>query len=232
MKLIVNPEIFTKVKDLNVGVIVIKDADNTVDIGAFVKDEYAVIAKSVRVKFDGADIAEYPVIKKWREIYKGFGEKKVRSSIESLIRRVTNGKDIYNINPLVDIYNLASLKFELPCGGEDTDVISADLELTFADGSENFIPLGETETENPNAGEIIYKFADTAVCRNFNYRESDVTKLTENTKNAVIVFEEISAGASNLKPALDWLAAKVTELLSAKIVTAAILNESCNYVEW
>ena len=217
MELKVNKEIFNQTPDLNIGVLFLEGIDNTVDISGYVKSEYAKIAETTRVKFDGVELAEYHVIKKWREIYKSFGEKKARSSIESLIRRVVNGKDIYNINPLVDIYNLASLKFEMPCGGEDTDVMTADLELTFADGNEIFIPLGETVTENPNPGEIIYKFGDTVVCRNFNYRESDVTKLTENTKNAIIVFEDISGNAENLKSALTWTGEKATELLGAKV---------------
>ena len=232
MKLIIDPEIFKKVENLNVGVIAARSIDNTVDISAFFNNEYAKIAESVRAKFEGAELAEYPVVKRWREIYKGFGEKKARSSIEALIRRVTNGKDLYNINPLVDVYNLASLKFELPCGGEDTDSIDSDMRLTFADGNEKFVPLGETVTENPSEGEIIYKFADTAVCRNFNYRECDITKLTGDTKNAIIVFEDVSGGEPGLQSALDWLAAKMTGLLGAEIVATAILNETCDSVEW
>lgn len=225
MEFTIDSDIFKKVENLKVGVLVLGDIDNTVDVGDFTGSEYAAIASGVRAKFDGVELAEYPVIKKWREIYKGFGEKKARSSIESLIRRVVNGKDIYNINPLVDIYNLASLKFELPCGSEDIDAMDADLELTFADGGEEFIPLGEAVTENPNAGEIIYKFGNTAVCRNFNYRESDVTKLTADTKNAIVVFEDISGGGSNLKPALDWVAGNAEDLLGAKTIVNTILDE-------
>lgn len=232
MKLTIDAGIFDKVTNLRVGAIIIENADNSVDIGDFVKKEYTAIANNVYKKFDGVELAEYPVIKGWRGIYKGFGEKKARSSIESLIRRVTNGKDIYAINPLVDIYNLASLKFELPCGGEDTCIIDSDLELTFANGDEKFVPLGETEIENPNKGEIIYKFGDIVVCRNFNYRESDVTKLTENTKNAIIVFEDISGDESRLEPALDWLSEKATKLLNANIVKTAILSDTSRSVEW
>lgn len=232
MEFTINKEIFKNVANLKVGVIVMSNIDNTVDIGDFVRREYSEIAGGVRAKFDGVELSEYPVVKRWREIYKGFGEKKARSSIESLIRRVVSGKDIYNINPLVDIYNLASLKFELPCGGEDTDAMSAVLALTFADGGEKFIPLGETETENPNKGEIIYKSADIAVCRNFNYRESDVTKLTANTRNAVIVFEDISAGGSSLDAALKWIADKAEKLLGAKIVANTVLDELRSGLTW
>ena len=232
MEFTINREIFKKVPNLKVGIIVIGNADNTADIGDFVEVEYAEIAGKASAKFDGVELAEYTVIKKWREVYRGFGEKKARSSIESLIRRVVSGKGLYSINPLVDIYNLASLKFELPCGGEDTDAMDAGLELTFADGGEIFIPLGGTLEERPNAGEIIYKSGNAVVCRNFNYRESDATKLTADTKNAVIVFEEISGGEDNLKSALKWTAGKVTELLGAEITANTILDETHSGLTW
>ena len=243
----IDREIFRKVPGLKVGVLVMENIDNTVDIGDIIKSEYAETAGGVRAKFEGVELAEYPVIKKWREVYRGFGEKKARSSIEALIRRVVNGKDLYSINPLVDIYNLASLKFELPCGGEDIDTMSADLMLTFAAGNEKFVPLGETVTENPNVGEIIYKFADTAVCRNFNYRECDVTKLTADTKNAIIVLEDLGGDCVNaerldgktaadagpgLTDALKWVAGKTERLLGAKTTANTVLDDSQNSLAW
>jgi DNA/RNA-binding domain of Phe-tRNA-synthetase-like protein len=131
-----------------------------------------------------------------------------------LIRRIVNGKVIPSINPLVDLYNIASIKYEMPAGGEDLDVITADIELTFADGTEEFICLGETEAEHPNPDEIVYKFGSTVICRNFNYRESDITKLTEDTQNALIVFECVNAyDTAILQEALDDLSGQIQKFL-------------------
>jgi len=226
MGLTVDKEIFKRAPKLNVGVLIIVGMDNSADISGFVKKEYSIIEEKVRSKFDGIELSEYPVVKIWREIYKGFGEKQARSSLESLIRRVAGGKGIYSINPLVDIYNLASLTFELPCGGEDTDVMASGLTLTFADGSESFTPLGETVIERPNEGEIIYKFGDTVVCRNFNYRESDVTKLTDRTKNAIIIFEDALGDKENLQAALNWVGDKAVSLLGAESVSSSIISNT------
>jgi len=226
MELTVDKEIFKRAPELNIGVLVIAGMDNSADIGGFVKKEYSIIEEKVRSKFDGIELSEYPVVKIWREIYKGFGEKKARSSLESLIRRVAGGKGIYSINPLVDIYNLASLKFELPCGGEDTDAMTSDLTLTFADGSESFTPLGEAVIERPNEGEIVYKFGDTVVCRNFNYRESDITKLTDKTKNAIIIFEDAVGDIENLQEALNWVGDKAVSLLGAESVSSSIISNT------
>ena len=177
------------------------------------------------------ELAEYPVVRNWRNIYKDFGEKKARSSIEALIRRIVNGNDLPNINPLVDLYNVASLKFELPCGGEDLDNMPGDLELTFAQGNEEFISLGETEVENPNPGEVVYKSKDMIVCRNLNYRESDITKLTNETTNAIIVFEYINDNnTEELQKALDFMSELVNKYLGGT-TKSFIVNSENNEIE-
>ncbi len=49
--------------------------------------------------------------------------------------------------------------------------------------------LGDKEPRPPHEGEVIYKDEVSAICRRFNWRESDRTKFTEETRNAVLVAE-------------------------------------------
>jgi len=226
MELKISGNVFALVPNLRVGVLVLSGINNKVDICKMFDSELETITKSMTSKFDGVELAEYPLIRAWRDVYKSFGEKKARSSIEALIRRIVGGKGLYRINPLVDIYNLASLNFELPCGGEDIDIMKNPLELTTANGDEVFLPLGQTETETPNKGEIIYKSGDIVVCRNFNYRESDITKLTENTTNAILVFEDLMGDADKLQHVLDWTSEKVRSLLGAEVKKVAVLDKT------
>jgi len=102
---------------------------------------------------------------------------------------VSNGNHIGNINPLVDIYNSISLKYALPCGGEDIDRFQGDLLLTKASGNEEFVVLGTDENSPPYEGEIVYKDELGAVCRCWNWREAVRTMLTEETKNAFLCIE-------------------------------------------
>ena len=226
MKLIIDKEIFSKFAPLKIAALVFENVDNKANVDDFFAAEYAAVAESIESKFADVELSSYPVVRRWREIYKSFGEKDARSSVEALIKRVKNGKGIPRINPLVDIYNLASLKFELPAGGENLDAITSDMTLGFADGSEKFLPIGGDAVENPNPGEVVYKFGDTVVCRNFNYRESDITKLTSETTRAVIVFEDALGDDAALRAALDWIGEKGCSLLGAKAAASAILDES------
>lgn len=139
-----------------------------------------------------SEFSNNEVIKTWREAFQKFKTKKsARSSIEALLKRVYNGNHIGTINPLVDIYNSISLRYALPCGGEDIDRFVGDIRLTKAVGNEEFIPLGTDENAPPYEGEIVYKDNNGAICRCLNWREAVRTMLTENIKNAFLCIELI-----------------------------------------
>ncbi|UIO44007.1 B3/4 domain-containing protein [Brevibacillus brevis] len=136
------------------------------------------------------EFSSNPVISVWREAFQQFKTKKgARCSIEALLKRVKNGNPIGTINPLVDIYNSISLRYGLPCGGEDIDTFVGDIRLTQAKGNEPFLPLGSNENASPYEGEIVYKDDEGAICRCWNWREAQRTMLTENTKNAFLCIE-------------------------------------------
>jgi DNA/RNA-binding domain of Phe-tRNA-synthetase-like protein len=105
------------------------------------------------------------------------------------MKRVSKGNHIGTINPLVDIYNATSLRYGLPCGGEDIDTFRGDIRLTKALGDESFITLGTDESAPPYEGEIVYKDDEGAICRCWNWRESVRTMLRESTKNAFLCIE-------------------------------------------
>ena len=56
--------------------------------------------------------------KEWRQAFTQFKTKKgARSSLEALLKRVSQGREFNLINPLVDIFNSVSLSYAVPCGG-------------------------------------------------------------------------------------------------------------------
>jgi DNA/RNA-binding domain of Phe-tRNA-synthetase-like protein len=205
-------ELFPKAK---IGIVVFKGIDNTVKN---VKQYEELIIKNQKeaLKYLSNDnFSSNEVIKVWRDAFKKFKTKKgARSSIEALMKRVDKGNSIGTINPLVDIYNSISLKYALPCGGEDIDTFAGDLRLTKAEGEENFITLGSEKSAPPYEGEIIYKDDKGAVCRCWNWREAVRTMLTEDTKNAFLCIESVDENRSDdLDKALNELAELVEKNL-------------------
>src|SRR3989344_4966720 len=191
MKFKIDEKIFKKFPGLNIGIIMVKEMNNSgipEDVLKSIKEK----EQDIRNNYKTETLSQNPKIECWRKAYSLFGgePKKNRSSIEALYKRIINGEELRHINKLVDIYNLISIKYMLPVGGEDLDKIKGNIELTFASQNEPPVTLlGDKEARQPHEGEVIYKDEVSAICRRFNWREADRTKLTEETKNCVLVIE-------------------------------------------
>ena len=192
MKLSATPEFFALFPDASMALVIMRGIDNTRR-----GDEAELLRaaqSSVAGRLGGASLTEHPRIQCWRVAYRAFGAKPkdYPSSIENLLRRALKGEPLRSINPLVDLYNVVSLTHLLPAGGEDLDAIEGDILLTRASASEPEVKLlGENEARAPKPGEVIYKDDIGAICRRWNWKEADRTKLTESTRNAVLVLEAL-----------------------------------------
>ena len=186
MKFSIDQEIFAKWPEARLGVVVVLGVDNT-------RGGEESVRLLTQEEEKAKTLTELPLedIRPWRQAYEDFGasSKKYLSSIESLLTRVVARKSLPDINPLVNFYNYTSLKYKLPFGGEDLDKVVGDIELTFAEGTEKGVYLGGEKEETCLKGEVIYKDAVGFICRRWNWREADRTKLTKDTKNLVMVAE-------------------------------------------
>lgn len=157
--------------------------------------------------------SQNPVIAEWRGAFSQFKTKKgARSSIEALLKRVSQDREFHPINPLVDIYNSISLEFAVPCGGEDLQKIAGDIHLGQAVGGEFFLPLGAEADAPALPGEIIYFDNEGAICRCLNWREAQRTMLTETTQEVIFFMESInSEQAQRANQAMQELKKRVAE---------------------
>ena len=191
MKFKVDNKIFEKFQGLTIGVVICKNLNNSGNLEE-VQKELRKIETDIKAKYNTETLSQNPKIGIWRKTYSAFGAKpkENKSSVENLYRLVLQGANLRHINKLVDIYNLISLKNMVPVGGEDIDKIQGDVILTFAEPNEPAVLLlGDKEPRPPHAGEVIYKDNISAICRRWNWREADRTKLTEETKNCFLVIE-------------------------------------------
>ena len=191
-KFIIEQEFLNLFPNVKIGIVTCHGIDNTIKDKERYKNLILEAEKEVSKHLTNDEFSTNEVIKVWRDAFKKFKTKKgARSSIEALLKRISTGKNLGTINPLVDIYNSISLKYALPCGGEDIDTFVGDIRLTKAIGDESFITLGSDKSEPPYEGEIVYKDDEGAICRCFNWRESVRTMLTEDTKNPFLCIELI-----------------------------------------
>ncbi|MCX0368169.1 B3/B4 domain-containing protein [Clostridium perfringens] len=189
-KFIIEDDFWELFPNAKIGIITCNGIDNTIKDENQYKDMISQGEKEALNHLPNEEFSSNEVIKVWRDAFKKFKTKKgARSSIEALLKRVSTGKGLGTINPLVDIYNSISLKYSMPCGGENMDKFIGDIRLTKATGDESFITLGSDKSEPPYEGEIVYKDDEGAICRCWNWRESVRTMLTEDTKNAFLCIE-------------------------------------------
>ncbi|MBP6177974.1 MAG: hypothetical protein KA480_06590 [Anaerolineales bacterium] len=233
MNLIISDTIFEDFPGLILGVVILHDIDNSqnkAEITELLRQAEAALTG----KFGDTPVIEHPHVAIWREAYRKFGAKPkdYPSSVENLTRRVLNGAVIGHINNLVSLYNTISLRHILPVGGEDLDKIVSDVLLTRAGHDEPAILLlGEKEARAPHAGEIIYKDAAGAICRRWNWKEADRTKLTPETKNAFLVIESLPPVSRDVVEAAARDLAELVERYCGGAVSTAFLDKDTRQVK-
>ena len=217
-KFIIEDDFWELFPNAKIGIITCNGIDNTIKDENQYKDMISQGEKEALTHLPNEEFSSNEVIKVWRDAFKKFKTKKgSRSSIEALLKRVSTGKGLGTINPLVDIYNSISLKYAMPCGGEDMDKFIGDIRLTKATGDESFITLGSDKSEPPYEGELVYKDDEGAICRCWNWRESVRTMLTEDTKNAFLCIELVDENREkDFENALKELSQLVEENLGGK----------------
>ncbi|MFK7802170.1 MAG: B3/4 domain-containing protein [Anaerolineae bacterium] len=235
MKFLITDAIFEQYPDTQIGVVVARGLDNS---GQF--DELTELVRSaeadVRTNLAGITISQHPHVLPWREAYRAFGAKpkKYPSSIENLLKRVLKGEELRPINPLVDLYNVVSLRHLIPAGGEDLSQMEGDLRLTIAGDDEPAVTmLGEREARPPYAKEVIYADDIGAICRRWNWKEADRTKLTADTTDAILVLEILPPVACNtLDAAMADLATLIQQFCGGAVqLQSAVLNTTNRSIE-
>lgn len=234
MEFEVSNEIFRRFPDFVCGLVVCRGVDNSGEsniLTSLLREGES----NTRRQFSLERLAIDPHFASWRRAYSAFGADPTKSkcSSEALVRRVLKGSQIRHINKLVDAYNYLSLKYCTPVGGEDIASIGDDrIELKVADGREHFVSLGEADSESVEAGEVVYAAGNEVLCRRWNWRESEITKLTEATKDAFLVIDALPPLTNDdvSRAAVD-LAGLVSGECGAR-TTVFQLDAGARYAKW
>lgn len=146
------------------------------------------ITKQVREQYDLESLKNLSTFRAYRDFFwrVGIDPTKNRPAAEALIRRILGGKTIPSINTLVDAYNLASIKTEIALAAFDADKLKGDLLMRFAEKGEEFLGIGMKKPMLLKGGEIVVSDGEKLVAM-YPYRDADSTKITEKTKNVVLL---------------------------------------------
>lgn len=219
MRITINNQIFQKFSEVNIGILFAQDINNNDNSDVEIKELIREKEKEIKNSFTVMELLNIPRINAWRKAYSAFGAKpkKYKCSVENLYRMILSGKELHTINKIVDIYNYISIKNMIPIGGDDYDKIDGDITLTFSRGDEAFIELNSKEKKHPKQGEVIYKDDNEVLCRRWNWRECDKTKMVDQTKNVLFFVEGIAPVSDHeVKTVVDQLSTMVKKYCGGK----------------
>lgn len=188
MKYCIAPEVLRMFPDFHRGVVVASHAENGPSDPEILSSLRGLEKK---IKNGQLDLAADPRLKVWEDAYVKFGSnpKKYTPSIVFLVSRIKEGRSTRSISTIVDLFNIISLRYLIPCGGDDIDTVEGDLTLGIATGKETFAPLFKPDAvEHPSPGEVIFfnQKSGRVFCRRWTWRNADFSKITEQTNNLVI----------------------------------------------
>ncbi|MEM2995484.1 MAG: phenylalanine--tRNA ligase beta subunit-related protein [Candidatus Bathyarchaeia archaeon] len=146
------------------------------------------VYEEVKTKYTIETLKDNPTVRAYRDFYwrLGIDPTKTRPSGEALLRRVLHGGELPHISTIVDAYNLASMKTIIPISGFDLNRLNPPLQIRYAKTGETFMGIGMnkplTLTDN-----MLVLADEKQVLSIYPYRDSDHTKITENTRDVLVV---------------------------------------------
>ncbi len=227
MQFKISNAVLEKFPTVQIGILTVKGIDNTEtnqEILNLIKQEQ----ERIRKEFEKKTLSENERIKCWREAFSLFGAKpkKYRCSVENLYRMTLDDIDLTHINKIVDLYNYISLKHMVPVGGDDLDNIEGNITLKISNGTEQFMELNSTETKNPKEGELVYMDDKEVLCRRWNWRECDKSKMTEETKNISLVVEGLVLSENEIEKIINELKELVIKYVGGETKTFILNKEN------
>ena len=149
-------------------------------------DEIHALEDRFRQELTTESLKDLPSIAATRRVYKACGKdpSRYRPASEQLIRRMLQGKELYQIDTLVDLINLASIAYGYSIGGFDADKFVGDT-LTLGVGREGEPYEGIGRGMLNIAGLPVYRDAEGGVGTPTSDHER--TKMTLATTHLVVL---------------------------------------------
>ncbi|MGF0018231.1 B3/B4 domain-containing protein [Sporofaciens sp. SGI.106] len=146
-------------------------------------------------------VNDIPNVRESRLAYKAFGKdpSRYRVSSEALIRRIGQGKGLYEVNTVVDVNNLISIESGFSVGSYDTANIEDVLVFRTGKQGETYKGIGK---ENVNI-ENLPVLADEKGAIGSSTSDSERAMITENVKEVLTLIYSFSDN-QDLEKALEY----------------------------
>lgn len=148
-------------------------------------DEIVSVSDDIIKEFSIDSIGHEKNIKAARDLYKGIGKDpyRYRISSEALMRRIVQGKGLYQINNVVDCNNLISINTKLSVGSYDCNKLGESLEFRIGNKEESYKGIGKELINVEN----LPVFADENGAYGSPTSDSERAMITQNSKKILTI---------------------------------------------
>lgn len=167
-------DIFEKIPNLYIGVVAAKGVDNHREYPE-IEEKLCQAVAAAQQRFADTAVKKAPEIIPYREAFRALGLNPNRfpCSVEAMFSRISKGKDMPHINPLVDLNNAVSLAHVIPMETHDLGRSPEDIEMRYAVEGDTFVPFG--------AVEAVYAVGYEVRTRRWTWWQCEYGKITEDT---------------------------------------------------
>ena len=223
MKVIVSDEI-KSVCPKFVGAMLVADVVNTPyseELWAEINEAY----KNCKATLTTETLKEIPGIAATRRVYRVCGKdpSRYRPASEALIRRILQGKTLYQIDTLVDLINLASIFFGYSIGAFDADKFVGDT-LTLGIGREGEPYEGIGRGMINIAGLPIYR--DTQGGVGTPTSDNERTKIDINTRHLLVLINGYDGNEQRVRENAEYIQTMLCKYCQSKSNSYFIIHNS------
>lgn len=207
MKVSLSDSVVSAFANINIGIISVEKMDSG---ACFDRIEKLLVSEIEKIKSEDKN-AEFGL---YHSVYKqlGLNLKKYMSSAEALYMRVKTGKDLSFINPVVDLCNYISLKYNVPVGAYDSDKLSGDLKLEYVDV--------------PDHREMAYVDDRNKCTVNWNWRQSEECRVDNGSENIVIVVDGFAENRDKIDGAISEIQQIIEESCRINPIIGSISKDA------
>ena len=170
--------------------VVIRGLDNATENEEWLKRREAWI-KELLERYRDIDVHQDEILEGFNLLHDHTGVKRRKNipASENLVKLLLKHGTLAYINKVVDIYNIISLDSKLALGAHNIDHVSGNVTLRFTDGTERFVPLGQTEPIAVNPHEYSYIDDSNEILCRLEIRQVQKTLVDETAKNVFYIVQ-------------------------------------------
>jgi len=151
-------------------------------------------------RYKGIDVHQDAILEGFNILHDHTGVKRRKNipASENLVKLLLKHGSLAYINKVVDIYNIISLDSKLALGAHNIDYVSGNVTLRFSNGTERFVPLGQTEPIPISPHEYSYIDDSNEVLCRLEIRQVQKTLVDETARNVFYIVQGNEATSDEL----------------------------------